>query len=178
MKILPRKLGKICCTRGKLCCSDQQIFPPQLAETLVDRGVGTERYIPKAFLIRDIPTLWLFALMNLILRAFLNTLHSSAGIFKIFSRSSARNRIAAHDFADFEEVRKSKDSDRKRLAKTPDYAVPIKRTTMRDSRCTARIAEAIFSIFQVSRNARSASPRWTHSHHTQSDAFVGRVRGA
>ena len=43
--------GKICCTHGKLCCSDQQSFPSQLAETLVDRGVGTAHCIPK-----NIPT--------------------------------------------------------------------------------------------------------------------------
>lgn len=59
METSPRKLGKICWTHGKLCCSDQQIVPPRLAETLLHRGVGTERSIPKTFLLRDIPTLCL-----------------------------------------------------------------------------------------------------------------------
>jgi hypothetical protein len=50
-KIRLTQISKICCTYGRLCCSDQQIFPPQLAETLANHGVGIERCIPK-----NIPT--------------------------------------------------------------------------------------------------------------------------
>ena len=41
------QLSKICCTHGKLCCSDQQIFPGQLAEILGHQEFGTESRIPK-----------------------------------------------------------------------------------------------------------------------------------
>jgi hypothetical protein len=62
-KIRSTQISKICWTHGKLCCSDQQIVPPQLAETLLHRGVGTERSIPKTFLLRKIPTLCLLAFL-------------------------------------------------------------------------------------------------------------------
>lgn len=61
LSIAQSRLSKICCTHGNICWPDQQIFPSPLAETLVNRRVRTAHSIPKAFLLRNIPTLCLFA---------------------------------------------------------------------------------------------------------------------
>jgi hypothetical protein len=62
-----RQLGKICCTHGKLCWSDQQIFPSHFVEILEVKRVRSASRIPKTFLLRNIPTLALSFLISLIL---------------------------------------------------------------------------------------------------------------